>query len=94
MILEQKWNILGSVVLMVGIWAFVSYGPYHQKCPDEYKTSEESTAAVIQWTNNFYDTHPDASISDWTTARQDFYIQNNCKEAIQRSKDYDLDPVF
>ena|SRR3989338_2393382 len=89
MILEQKWNVLGGAVLIVGIWALIFYGPYHQKCPDEYKTSEESTVAVIQWTNDFYDKNPDASLSDWATARRDFYKKNNCKEALQRVEDYD-----
>ena len=89
MILEQKWNVLGGAVLIVGIWALIFYGPYHQKCPDEYKTSEESTVAVIQWTNDFYDKNPDASLSDWATARRDFYKKNNCKEALQRAEDYD-----
>ena len=89
MILEQKWNVLGGAVLIVGIWTFVSYSPYHQKCPDEYKTSEESTAAVIQWTNDFYDKNPDASLSDWAAARHNFYKKNNCKEALQRAEDYD-----
>ena len=89
MILEQKWNILGGAVLLVGIWAFLTYGPYHQKCPDDYATSEEHMAAVTEWTNNFYDTHPGASVGDWADARQDFYRQNNCKEALQRAEDYD-----
>ncbi|MDO8518286.1 MAG: hypothetical protein Q7S26_03290 [bacterium] len=89
MILEQKWNILGGALLLLGIWAFVSYGPYHQKCPDEYTTSEEHLAAVEKWTNDFYDKNPDASLGDWAAARHNFYKKNNCKEALQRVEDYD-----
>lgn len=58
------------------------------KCPDEYGTddvgSAEYLASVDTWTNNFYDLHPDATLSDWSVARHQFYIDNDCTEALKR----------
>lgn len=94
MFLEQKWNIL--IVAILGLVALMSYNQNRFKCPDEYETSEELLASLTRWTDDFYDKNPDASIGDWADARQVFYRQNDCKEALQRSADYDsgnADPV-
>ncbi|MFA6076563.1 MAG: hypothetical protein WC735_00635 [Candidatus Paceibacterota bacterium] len=54
------------------------------KCPDDYATSEEQLTAMNSWTNNFYDTHPGATLSDWSKARYQFWIDNKCIKAIER----------
>lgn len=58
------------------------------KCPQDYENSDEKIAAFEKWTNDFYDKNPNASLGDFSEARKDFYIQNNCKEALQRYEDY------
>jgi hypothetical protein len=61
------------------------------KCPDEYATddtgSAEYLASMDSWTNNFYDLHPGASLSDWSAARHQFYVDNNCTLTLQRYQD-------
>lgn len=61
------------------------------KCPDEYGTddagSAEYLASMDTWTNNFYDLHRDATLTDWSAARYQFYIDNNCTAALQRHQD-------
>jgi hypothetical protein len=54
------------------------------KCPDDYKTSEEQMTALNEWTNNFYDDHPGASLGDWNRARYQFWVDNRCTEALKR----------
>lgn len=69
------------------------------KCPDEYGTddagSAEYLASMETWTNNFYDLHPEATLTDWSAARHQFYIDNNCTAALERyqeAKDGKADP--
>jgi hypothetical protein len=61
------------------------------KCPDEYANddagSAEYLASMDSWTNNFYDLHPNATLSDWSAARHQFYVDNNCTLALQRYQD-------
>lgn len=58
------------------------------RCPDDYGTddagSAEYLAATDKWTNEFYDTHPGATLSDWAKARYQFWVDNNCTLALQR----------
>jgi hypothetical protein len=54
------------------------------KCPDDYSTVEEQTAAVDAWTNHFFDQNPHASLGDWARARKVFYEQKNCTLALGR----------
>jgi hypothetical protein len=54
------------------------------KCPDDYTTSEEQMTAMNDWTNNFYDTNPSATLSDWSKARYQFWVDNKCTKAIER----------
>lgn len=63
----------------------------HQKCPDEYsntdKGSMEYQKDFDKWTNQFYDTHPDATLSELSKARYQYWIDNDCKEALERYKE-------
>ena len=49
----------------------------------------EYNSDLDRWSNNFYDTHPGATVSDWSTARYQFWVDNNCTAALQRYKDAD-----
>lgn len=58
------------------------------KCPDDYADTDEGSAKYIadtnQWTNNFYDAHPAATLADWSAARYQFWVDNNCRTALER----------
>lgn len=71
-----------------------------QKCPDDYAKddagSAEYLAAMDKWTNDFYDAHPGATLSDWSVARYQFWVDNNCTAALQRyqeAKEGKADPA-
>ncbi|MCX6717763.1 MAG: hypothetical protein NTU76_03775 [Candidatus Taylorbacteria bacterium] len=96
-----------TLLVILGILCIVffinktSEKPHIQKCPDEYgTTTAETTQYQIdfdKWTNNFYDSHHGATLSDWSKARYQFWIENGCTEAIQRyneAKDGKADPVI
>lgn len=64
----------------------------HQKCPDYYDRTTESgmaeyKTATDKFTNDFFDTHPGATLSDWSKARYQFWVNNDCVAALQRYKD-------
>lgn len=66
-----------------------------QKCPDDYATDKEQATAMDSWTSEFYATHPRATLSDWSEARHQFWIDNNCTLVLQRyqdAKDDEVDP--
>ena len=72
----------------------------YQKCPDEYtnidKGSMEYQKDFDKWTNQFYDTHPTATLSEWSKARYQYWMDNDCKEALERykeTKDGNADPT-
>lgn len=89
---------IGSFVLLIisiMLWSDYIARPgtlITQKCPDDYKTddagSAEYLAATNAWTNDFFDTHPDATPTDWALARQQFWVDNNCTAALQRYTKY------
>ena len=88
--------ILTLIIILCAVtYLFTKSNPkqlqIHQKCPDEYADDATGTAeylaAMDKWTNDFYDTHPGATISDWATARYQFWVDNNCAAAIQRYED-------
>ena len=89
MIIEQLRNILILVVVVViGItinMVFISKNPV---CPDDFETSEEKTIAFEKWVDDFYNKNPEATISEMSKARVDFWEDNNCKEALKRYADY------
>ena len=64
----------------------------HQKCPDDYGTDDAGSAEYLadfdKWTNNFYDNHPGATLSDWSAARYQFWVDNNCSAALQRYEEF------
>jgi len=90
------WNLLADVptdaknltldLMMNGI---VGYPP--KKCPQDYPNTDEGDrerrAAMNNWTNEYFDTHNDATITDWSNARMDFYKEYNCTEALKNIAD-------
>jgi hypothetical protein len=64
-------------------------------CPSQYQTSEAAMAAFKTFSDNFYQSHPNASIGDMFQARHDFYISHNCTKelaAYQQAADGKADP--
>ena len=78
--------------LSVGVYFLYShFSPIGAKCPDAYANddagSAEYLAATDKWTNDFYDAHPGASLTDWSAARHQFWLDNDCTAALQRYED-------
>src|SRR3989344_3613466 len=89
MIIEQLKNLLiFGVIVAVGVAINMVYKSNNQVCPDDFATSEERTSVMVKWTNDFFDKNVDATISDFSKARKNFYIENNCTKALQRVEDY------
>lgn len=63
----------------------------HQKCPDAYAKTDagmvEYKIDMDKWTNDFFDTHPGATLDDWSKTRYQFWVANGCVAALQRYKD-------
>ncbi len=57
-------------------------------CPSQYPTAEAATASFQKFINDFYDTHPGASLGDVMSARHDFYVSHNCTEELAAYKQY------
>lgn len=83
--------ILIPIILITLTFLYFHYGPAPNKlakCPDDYPDtdigSKEYLADFDKWTNNFYDTHPGATLGDWNKARYQFWIDNKCTKAIER----------
>ena len=58
----------------------------HQKCSNEYGTDDAGSKAYLadmdKWTNDFFDSHPGANLTDWSKARYQFWVDNGCTESI------------
>jgi hypothetical protein len=90
----MKKYIIGSIILYIAIGTtFIFYRGSTTKsatprCPDDYANddagSAEHLASMDKWTNDFYDAHPGATLSDWSAARYQFWVDNNCSKAIER----------
>ena len=84
-------------LLYIGILAIFSVGGYFfylylhpatSKCPDDYANDDAGSAEYLatteKWTNDFFDAHPEATLTDWAEARYQFWVDNNCTAALQR----------
>jgi hypothetical protein len=40
-------------------------------------------ASTNKWTNDFFDAHPDATMTDWSQARYQFWVDNHCTAALE-----------
>lgn len=64
--------------------------PTTLKCPESYLENDTGTKeykdALATWTYEFFESHPQATMSDWSVAKSQFWRDNNCTVAIERSK--------
>lgn len=84
-------SILITLIVVSTIFVAAKRGTLdtHQKCPDDYdKTNDAGMAEyktdMDKWTNNFFDSHPGATLDDWSKARYQFWVDNKCVAALQR----------
>jgi len=85
--LKENWIKFSSIFLLaIGLFWFL--GNNSPKCPEDFSNSEEKVSAFDKWTKNFYEKNPDASIGDLVDARNNYYRENNCTEALKRYNDY------
>ncbi len=52
-------------------------------CPEDLDSDVKLTS-FEKWANDFYDSNPDASLSELTEARHQFYVDNNCTITLER----------
>ena len=88
--MKKKLLYIGIFATILTIGGFAIYSrpsAIIAKCPDDYGTddagSAEYVAATNKWTNEFFDAHPDATMTDWANARHQFWIDNHCTKALQ-----------
>jgi hypothetical protein len=90
--MKRKTIYLFTFIISVFVFIYISriseHKQVHQKCPNEYGIDTTGSTQYQEdfdlWTNNFYDTHPGATLGDWNKARYQFWVDNDCTEAIQR----------
>lgn len=91
--MRRKKLYISIPVIFIALCAilYFNYGPAPNKlskCPDAYPDTDvgfnEKMADMNKWTNDFYDNHPGATLGDWNKARYQFWIDNNCTEALKR----------
>lgn len=80
-----------EIIIVLIAFCYLTYptqNHIHQKCPEEYASTDagdaERLASMDKWTNDFYDANPGSTLSQWAEARHQFYIENNCTVALQR----------
>lgn len=60
------------------------------KCSESYPENATGTKeykdALTAWTYEFFESHPQATMSDWSIAKSQFWRDNNCTVAVGRSK--------
>lgn len=86
--------LIAIIFITFSIIIYFIYGPapnISSRCPDDYPDTDvglaEKMADMDRWTNSFYNTHPNATLSDWSKARYQYWIDNDCKEALERYKE-------
>ena len=86
--------LIAVIFITLSIIIYFLYRPAPNtslRCPDNYPDTDaglaEKIADMDRWTNNFYGTHPNATLSDWNKARYQFWVDNNCEKALERYKE-------
>ena len=93
MIIEQLRNLLILVISCCRSVINMVWKSNNPICPDDFKDPKQEIASFEKWANDFYDKNPSASIAEMSKARVNFWTDNNCKEALQRVKDYESGKV-
>ena len=83
--MKKSLPIAGVAMFAVGAFFILHRPPV---CPDDFGTDDAGSAqylaATDKFTNDFFDAHPDATMTDWAQARHQFYIDNHCSESLKR----------
>jgi len=82
-------HITIAALLFIGAFFFYTFStPAKAKCPDDYGTDDAGSAEYLadtdKWTNDFYDQHPNATLTEWAMARKQFWIDNDCTATLER----------
>lgn len=86
--IKQNWVKLIFIAVAMGVTTLLFLDGSSAKCPDDFKNSDEKVADFDRWTKDFYDKNPDASYTDLSDARKQFYVDHNCQEALTRLEDW------
>jgi hypothetical protein len=81
---NKTYIFSGAILIIVMSFIFFGHGPV---CPDDFTNDDAQLSAMNSWTNSFFDSHPDATMTDWANARHQFYVDNKCTISLQRYED-------
>lgn len=102
-IIKYGWLLLGIVFLVFIFKVYENYNnniknknwmekitenQINPICPDDFKDPKQEIASFSEWVREFTEKYSNATNSDLSEARKNFYIENNCTEALKRYKDY------
>ncbi len=80
--------IISTVAGALSLFLFLQSVPM---CPEDYPNTDngfdKQMSDLEGWTGDFYDDHPNASLSEWAEARLQFYRENNCIITLKRYND-------
>lgn len=75
-------------IIAIFYFYYVQQPNAQAKCPEDYPETETDLAerkiATDKWIKNFYATNPDASLSDFSRARYNFYMDNDCSATLEK----------
>jgi hypothetical protein len=94
---NRKLYILITCVIVISTVGFFVYKSFYakqvivrQKCPEYYAEDDTGKAeyryAMTEWTAEYFKTHSEATMSDWSKAKAKLWKDNNCTVAIERLK--------
>ncbi len=83
-------SIIAVLITVVISYVYPKQTFVHQKCPEAYTEDVVGTTeyrnAITGWTSEFFKDNPKATMADWSKAKTQLWVENNCAVAIQRSK--------
>ena len=88
MIIEQLRNLLFLGLLILIMVGINKTYPINPVCPDDFKDSNAKIASFSEWVKDFTEKYPNATNSDLSKARREFYVKNNCMTSLKRYDDY------
>lgn len=75
-----------TLFLVLGTY-FAFFAPLKSMCPSDFPETDEGDEARMKaldnWTNEFYDMYPNATIIDWAHARHQYWVDNNCAKELE-----------
>ncbi len=81
------WLVL-TIVLFGTVSANIVSKPKSPVCPNDSKDSRVETVSFYGWLEGFIDDNQSFPGKEMSRARVDFWIDNNCKEALKMYADY------